>query len=79
MFQVHEHSNCACPLCCPEKYASGNPPLVFPNDSIPVKPPISYGWCCPKCESIYAPSIAKCWTCGPSLVLVGNTEVNITS
>ena len=36
--------------------------------------PIQQGWECPKCERVYAPSVAMCLYCGPYKAVTTNTS-----
>lgn len=76
------HLNCSCPLCCPQKYGTTIPQ---PNLFVPymtLKPPIQYGWVCPRCEGVYSPATAQCFACMPKPQISGTSvsgHITLTS
>lgn len=47
--------------CCMDL---NQPSYPFTHTPTPMR--TLYGWACPKCGAVYAPSVAVCWNCQPS-------------
>jgi hypothetical protein len=52
------------------------PTVYSPFLSTPV---VNYGWSCPKCQCVYAPSVSECYRCNSSSSNPGVSYVNGTT
>ncbi len=57
-----------------QSQTSGGTPVILPPTMTVIPPtvtiatkPTPYGWVCPRCETVYAPSVISCQVCSPKV------------
>lgn len=62
--QEYTESSIYCGVCGQwlDNYGNGHHPWCSFNHTFS-PPPTQYGWCCPRCNRVYAPSVFECWSC----------------
>ncbi len=65
-----------------QSQTSGGTPVILPPTMTVIPPtvtiatkPTPYGWVCPRCETVYAPSVISCQVCSPK----AHSEPQITA
>jgi len=61
-----------CRICGKELTSADVDGVCWPCKNRVPSVPLQFGWQCPRCGSVYSPTVTECWRCSPGYVVTSS-------